>query len=393
MPSATATSSPSAIPTFDPYAQALTLLYPDTTPFNITIPEIDAFIAYSLKISINYAAQLGASLMLLIVLILVTKPDKRTSPVFLLNSTSLALNFLRNVLACLYFTGPFSEFYAFFAGDFDRVPRSAYANSVAQLVLVLVQVCGVEASLLLQVHIVCVTLRRVYRRIILVVSIVIALLAIGCRFALSVENIRDVLALDNDLGLGRISDAANITLTLSVFWFSAAFLVKLGYAMWQRKKLGLNKFGAMQVLSVMAFQTMTVPGKLHFLFCFYIFHEAMAKSFVFVALFSILEYTTSIPSMESNVLTTVTLFLPLSSIWAASTLPSTPSQGPSARTSHAKKLLSDSEKSTSTFKSGHRSSKGGASVSSAGTRASRDVFATPSRENYPGLLKDLEAQR
>lgn len=37
-----------------------------------------------------------------------------------------------------------------------------------------------------------------------------------------------------------------------------------------------------------------------------------------VAIFSILQYTTSIPSMDSNVLTLVAIFLPLSSIWASS---------------------------------------------------------------------------
>ena len=259
--SSTASAATSAMPTSDPFAQTLTLLYADNTPFNITIPDIDAFILYSLKISISYAAQLGACLMLLIVLALVTKADKRKSPLFLLNAASLALSVLHNFMACLYFTGPFSEFYAFFAGDFDRVPRSAYANSVATIVLALMQEVCIEASLLLQVHVVCVTLRKVYRQAILGVSIVIALVAIGCRFALVVENSRDVLGAEDEDGLGRVSDAANISLTISVFWFSAAFLAKLGHAMYERRKLGLTGFGAMQVLSVMAFQTMTIPGR------------------------------------------------------------------------------------------------------------------------------------
>ena len=198
--------------------------------------------------------------MLLIVLALVTKADKRKSPIFVLNATSLALSVIHNLMACLYFTGPFSEFYAFFANDFDRVPRSAYANSVAQVVLALLQLCSIEASLLLQVHIVCVTLRRAYRRAILVASIVIALLAISCRFALVVENSKAILGAEYESGLDRVSDAANISLIISIFWFSAAFLAKLGHAIYQRKKLGLTGFGAMQVLSVMAFQTMTIPG-------------------------------------------------------------------------------------------------------------------------------------
>ncbi|MCJ1306676.1 hypothetical protein MMC25_000319 [Agyrium rufum] len=279
----------------DPFAQSLTLVSPDGIPFNISISDIDEFITYSLQISINYAAQLGASLVLLIVLILITKPEKRSSPIFILNCVSLSLNFIRNLLQCLYFTGPFSEFYAYFAGEFSRVPTSAFATSITATVFTFLLLVCVQASLLLQCQVVCVTLRKLHRQFVLGASLLMALFAAGFRFALAIENAKSIISLSNMISLTWLSSATNITTSISIFWFCAVFLTKLGFALHQRWKLGLRHFGPMQIIFIMGFQTLTIP-----------------------ALFSILEYTTDLPSMDSNVLTLVTIFLPLSSLWAAS---------------------------------------------------------------------------
>ena len=245
---------------FDPFSQSFTLLLNDGTPFNVTIPELDDFILYSVQISISYASQLGASLVLLVILALLTKPDKRFSPVFILNTLSLALNFVRNVLQCVYFTGPFSETYAYFAVDYSRVPSSAYATSVAAAVLTLLLLICVELSLLLQAQVICITLRKVYRQILFVVSLLIGSMAIGFRFALCVENSKAIYSLSTLTSLYWLASATNITTTISVFWFCTVFVTKLGFALNQRRKLGLRRFGPMQIIFIMGCQTMTIPG-------------------------------------------------------------------------------------------------------------------------------------
>ncbi|KAL8762471.1 MAG: hypothetical protein Q9184_001554, partial [Pyrenodesmia sp. 2 TL-2023] len=284
-------------PPFDPFSQSFTILTGDGTAINITIPELDAFILYSVQISINYAAQLGASLIFLIVLLLLTKPDKRKSPIFIINSIALLLNVLRHLLQCLYFTGPFSETYAYFSVDYSRVTRSDYANQVAITVLTWLLLVCVELSLVLQVRVVCITVLDFYKRIIYVLSICIGGLAIAFRLALCIENSKYILSLKSQFALEWLASATNITTSISICWFCLVFVIKLGYAMRQRKKLNVGSYGPMQIIFIMGCQTLVIP-----------------------AIFSIIQYFVPLPSMDSNVLTLVTIFLPLSSLWASSSV-------------------------------------------------------------------------
>lgn len=246
---------------FDPFTQSFTLRMADGTPVEVTLDDLDSFILYSVQICINFAAQLGASLILLIVLLLLTKPEKRRAPVFITNTLSLAVNFIRNILLCLYFTGPFNEVYAYFAQDYSQVHQSDYAKSVTATVLTLLLLVCVEISLVFQVRVVCVTLRVAYRQAILAVSVLVAFLAVAFRFALCVENSIYIVTLNATTGLARLGSAANITTTISICWFCAVFVIKLGIALQQRKKLGLGQFGPMQIIFIMGCQTLIIPGK------------------------------------------------------------------------------------------------------------------------------------
>lgn len=258
----TVTSSPA----FDPFTQIFTLSLSDGTPFNVSVPDLDAYILYNVDICINYSAQLGASLVLLVILVLLTKSEKRRSPIFILNAISLALNTTRNVLQCLYFTGPFSETYAYFAQDYTRVPPSSYATSIAGTVLTLMLLVCVELSLVLQTRVVCTTIRDAYRHCILGCSLTVALLAIGFRFALVVENSKYIIAAENFTPFAWLGSATNITASISICFFCAVFVTKLGLALNERRKLGLQQFGPMQVIFIMGCQTLVIPGMCH-IFC------------------------------------------------------------------------------------------------------------------------------
>jgi pheromone alpha factor receptor len=245
---------------FDPFTQPFTLLLQDGTPFSLSLVDLDDFILYSVEICINYAAQLGASCILLIALLLLTKADKRNSPVFILNAFSLVLNVIRNVLQCLYFTGPFSQTYAYFGQDYSRVPKSAYATSIAATVLAVLLLVCIEASLILQVRVVCAILKPLYRQAIFASSAIIALLAIGFRLALCVENSRFIISLEPPTALNWLESASNITTSISICWFCAVFVTKLGFALHERRRLGLKRFGPMQIIFIMGCQTLIIPG-------------------------------------------------------------------------------------------------------------------------------------
>lgn len=247
-------------PVFDPFKQNITFHFADGSPFDVPVAELDYFIKVNTTNSINYGAQVGASVVVAILLALLTAPDKRRSPVFALNMAAVLLNTGRMLSMSIYFTSSFSEVYSYFAGDYSRVSASAYANSVLGVVLTTLLLVCIEISLVVQTQVVCTTLRDMHRYILLAVSTLVALVPIGFRMAMMVENCKSIVTAIDFSPWIWLQSATNITVAISICYFSMIFVTKLGYAIHSRKRLGLTGFGAMQVIFVMSCQSLVVPG-------------------------------------------------------------------------------------------------------------------------------------
>ena len=245
---------------FDPYQQTFTLQTVDGSQVNVTMPELDSFVQYNNQILINYGTQLGACIVLFIVLVLLTKENKRTTPIFIVNTLAVIFNIIGNITACLYFTGPFGEVYAYFAYDYSRVRGTDYATQVATTFMwFLLWIC-IMTSLCLQTRAVCVTLRGFYRQVLVAITIFIALVATVLRLALSIENAKEIVSLSSPVALDWIAEAVAIVTTISIAWFCVIFTSKLGYSLHQRRKMGLGKFGPMQIIFIMGCQSLLLPG-------------------------------------------------------------------------------------------------------------------------------------
>ncbi|KAL1850031.1 Suppressor protein stp22 of temperature-sensitive alpha-factor receptor and arginine permease [Paecilomyces lecythidis] len=279
---------------FDPFTQSVTFHLADGSPLEVSVGELDDFVQYGIKICIVYSSQLGASLALLVLVLLLTKKDKRLSPVFLLNGSALIFNACRLICNCVYFTTEFSKVYPYFSGDYSRVPASAYANSILAVVFQVLLLIAIECSLILQTQVICVTIRQLYKNILLGVSVVISVLAVGFRLGLAVENSIAIVQAAN-FDAVWLESATNITTIISICFFSCIFIAKLGHAIQRRKKMGIRRFGAMQVIFIMSCQTLVVPS-----------------------IFAILQYCVEVPEIDSFVLTLVAISLPLTSLWATS---------------------------------------------------------------------------
>ncbi|PGH23063.1 hypothetical protein AJ80_02836 [Polytolypa hystricis UAMH7299] len=278
---------------FDPWAQNVTFLRANHSPFDIRVSALIDFANYNTRVVTNEGAQLGACLIMVILLALLTSSEKRKSPIFILNTSALLLNSGRLLCQCLYFSSSYGDLYAFFSGDYSRVTSGGYANSVIGAVVSVLLVAAFEASLFFQTHIMCASLRDLHKYLVLAMALAVTLLATGFRFALSVENCIAILKTADNPEIW-VESAANITVTISIFYFSAIFVTKLGVGIASRRRLGLTRFGAMQVIFVMSCQSMVVP-----------------------AIFAMLQYVFPKAETTSNVLTAVVISLPLSSLWAS----------------------------------------------------------------------------
>lgn len=290
-------ATPNLSDSFDPYQQNLTVYTPDGGHVIVSVAALDAFVMYNVRTCINYGCQFGASLTLLVILLLLTHSDKRRSAVFILNGIALFLNSARLLFQVIHFSTKFEEVYPYVSGDYSSVPVSAYVISIMAVILTTIVIICIEVSLVIQVHVVCSTIPRLYRRIILVLSILIALVPIGFRCAWMVVNCNAIVSLTHSSVMWWVESATNICLTISICFFCVTFVTKLGFAIRQRRRLGVREYGPMRVIFVMGCQTMVIP-----------------------AILSITQYYVVVPELPSNVVTLVVISLPLSSIWAGAAL-------------------------------------------------------------------------
>lgn len=245
----------------NPFNQTVTFHRADGTPFGVWLPQIDVYMQYCIRICINYASQLGASIILLVVLLLLTRPDKRSSAIFLLNCFALLFNTIRLVCQIVYFTSDFTELYRYFSQDFDGVAASAYATSIAGVVIMFFVLACALSSLVLQVQVVCSTFRRRYRRGLLIMSTLVALIPLGFRLGYVVQASRRIMDATNYISVQWLESTTNIAFTTTICFFCAIFVSKLGYAMIRRKRLGVRELGPMKAIFIMGCQTMFIPGK------------------------------------------------------------------------------------------------------------------------------------
>ncbi|KAL0637976.1 pheromone alpha factor receptor [Maublancomyces gigas] len=297
-------------PEFDYQNQSITILVADGTSVNITLGYVDKIQIENIQYAIIFAVQLGACGLLMLLLAMLTKPDKRRAPLFFMNIISLVLIIARSVLQLQFLLGPWSTAYRFYAYDFSDIPMSAYVTSVATITLQLLLNICIQISLILQVRVVYSSTPKLNLYMTLI-STAIALAYLGVYMKMVQENIDSVL---NAANYTQITwTISKILFAFNICFFTSIFNFKLWMAIRRRKALGLPSFGPLQVIFIMGCQTMIIPGKLnHPIAC-----EIYFILTLFLAIFSVLENIVTFDGMSSFTAMFVVISLPLSSMWAS----------------------------------------------------------------------------
>ena len=137
--------------------------------------------------------------------------------------------------------------------------RKDYAISIAATVMaLLLQIC-IMISLVLQVRVVYGSNPRV-NRIMTILATVVALASVGFFFAVTVQVSITIMKAESYVSKW-VYPTSRALLAGAISFFSGVFVVKLGMAIHQRKILGLEKWGPLQVIFVVGCQTLVVPGK------------------------------------------------------------------------------------------------------------------------------------
>lgn len=245
---------------FDPWTQEVTLLWQDGSNFTVTMADFDFFHLYGIRRAINIGTQIGASIMLLFVLILLTKSEKRKSWIFVMNALCLITNAIRCILSCTFLTGNFWNLYSQVSGDWSRITSADLATTVATNTMTLAVTILVMVSLSLQVWVVCITTIPIYRYFIMGITAVVALAAVGLKFAVIVISNRQTLEWGDMMPYQNLVSTSYVMQAVAIWLFSCVFTWKLGHVIIQRRKLNMSQFGPMQIVFIMGCQTMIIPG-------------------------------------------------------------------------------------------------------------------------------------
>ena len=177
---------------FNPYGQTFVITAPDgVTAVPAYMKELLILQGIATSQGIIYGIQIGLTGLLFIILMLMTKQDKRRSAIFFLNSLALLFCLVRNILAVANLSSIFYNYYNWQLHYYPlgSVLTTAQNLSAAAEVFNVLIVMAIYSSLLMQIYIVCCTVSRAIKLGILGICGAVALTAIGIRLFLAVFNV------------------------------------------------------------------------------------------------------------------------------------------------------------------------------------------------------------
>lgn len=212
-----------------------------------------------------YGLQTGTCFLFLVLLVLLTRPAKRRSPVFLLNSIALLLSFVRSTCQASYFSSQFWTLDSL-AGAYDSntdVTAVLTSQTIAALCAA-AQTTAIMGSLYLQIRAVCAPMSSRSQRLgMLLTTATLAIINIIYIWFAAILDINVCIIGWKEMSCVYLVGWWQLASWLfqgTVALFSCVFVGKLGVAIQQRRRLGIKQFGPMHMVAIGAAQTMVVPG-------------------------------------------------------------------------------------------------------------------------------------
>lgn len=263
--------SPGAMSTTDLLDQIINLTMPDGSQAPISLLAVDLNQKYMIGTTIGYSVELGATLVMLAVILAMTPRTKFWRASTFINIFSLLNNIARTLLLVLYFQSSWTRFYVLWTGDTSSVTRADFRSSVASVAISIPQNLLMMAALMLQAWSMVQLWPDLYKLGILAFSCILSLAEVGFMLATQIYQIRSFYLSDpRDFLTGMMwMRYAWLGLEVSsVCWFCSMFILKLIIHMWKNRSFlpSAKGLAAMDVLVMTNGVLMLIPGQ--YLRCF-----------------------------------------------------------------------------------------------------------------------------
>ncbi|KAK7746460.1 pheromone alpha factor receptor [Cytospora paraplurivora] len=257
--------NPMAIPLADLLGQTINLTMPDGSQMPVPLSAVDQTQRYIIGTTIGYSVELGASLVMLAVILAMTPKKKFWRASTFVNVFSLGNNIIRTVLLALYFNSSWTQFYVLYSGDTRAVTPGDFRNSVASVVVSIPQNLLMMAALMLQAWVMVKLWPDLYKLGILAFSCILTLTEVGFMLASQIYQIRSLYpGYDARSYLTNIMWIRYAWLALevsAVCWFAFMFILKLATHMWTNRSFlpSAKGLAAMDVLVMTNGVLMLIP--------------------------------------------------------------------------------------------------------------------------------------
>jgi pheromone alpha factor receptor len=233
----------------DAYGQAQTL----------DIGVFDSYMSATGETLIVCGIAFGMCFVLIVVLLLLTKPEKRRTPVFMFNLVSLVLMDLRMLTACIQQNGPLSNISSNIL-DTNLIPPAALACQTLFAIFTPLWYAVTLVSMILQVRVVFSAEPKMQNLVTGSLSL-LALATMGTILPIDIETIITTENLTFNLPAWYfvVQHVTNVLWAVTIGCSSLVFVAKLLYIISRRKKMGFKGFGPLQVITIMAAQCLMVP--------------------------------------------------------------------------------------------------------------------------------------
>jgi pheromone alpha factor receptor len=274
-----------------------------TGPVTMTLGDFDNYMKTIVVLGIIFGTRIGLAALAFPVNFMITKNKK--SPIFILNTTCIGILFLQSCLYAVTLTESYNTISYTFSMYFD-IEKTASNISVVSNLFYIILIILVEISFCYQVYIIFESPQKTLRKLGYLATAFSASLGIATIVLYFIYMVYSDLAFyNNNVNLPKyLVNTPLIVFVTSSCVICLMLLIKLAYAIRTRRYLGLKQFNLFHILFIMTFQTMVIPTIL-ILISFNAFSETdQYSSQAFSALGSAL----------------ITLSLPLTTMWANSSI-------------------------------------------------------------------------
>ncbi|KAI5289136.1 serine/threonine-protein kinase bud32 [Ascosphaera aggregata] len=232
---------------------------PGGFPSYATVGELGNYFRLNALQEALFGLQLGGTFVTLLMIVFLTRRSQRDTWVFRWNTLALLMNMARLISFILYnFTG-LADPYSIQSDDITMVQNAELTVPILQRWFGTLLLVCCYASLILQSQSLSNTMYGWKRLLFLGFNYFMTSIPICAYLVQTIVETRDIVQ-SQSVTPNWLPGFSTISFAVCTAYQAALFVIKLGFAVYARRKLGMKQFGPTQIAFIMFCQTMILPG-------------------------------------------------------------------------------------------------------------------------------------